>query len=67
MWRKFEPAGSFTIENPRDSYVWGFGPKGELSEFECVSHADFDQCMYGLSIQEDGKFAEPIRKSTRIL
>ena len=46
----------FSIENPRSSFLWKFGPVQELVElFDSV---DFDQCMYGLE-PPNSNFPQP--------
>ena len=47
MCKIFHKAGCFfSIENPRTSYAWKYGPIHDLLEFGFDVH--FDQCMYEL-------------------
>ena len=56
----------FSIENPRFSLLWEFGPVKSLSSLHGVFTVDFDQCAYGLALP--GALPNHFcKKATRIL
>ncbi len=52
----------YSIENPRSSYLWGFGPVQQLDDVGIS--VDFDQCEYGLVVPGSPEIR--IKKLTRI-
>ena len=42
----FEIGAHFSIQNPKRSYCWRYGPMARLSK--TALDLDFDQCRYGL-------------------
>ena len=64
-WAQHRANGWFSIENPRGSFVWNFGPILELASI-CID-VDFDMCEYGLLpphlTESDSVF---IKKPTRL-
>ena len=66
-WLLHVHGGWFSVENPRGSLLWQYGPMRSLSEV--AASVDFDQCCYGLRLVgcETKKFGPFIKKPTRLL
>ena len=67
-WRLHRRGCFFSVENPKGSYVRGYGPIADL--LEVGWHVDFHQCMYGLTpphLRDSNPDNKLIKKPTRLL